>query len=148
VIVMKFRFTIRCVFRSTLRLCLVGLIWGDLLFKKMDLRGWRLFGWPDLEGWMRRDLQDWNFAHLKRFAGIWRDEKRNYEIALVNEVEITKYPWLWKLQNTPLSEFRVCNNIYYIWKINWFIPNSSNNWFQWLYIFFSFIILSFFPKQL
>jgi len=74
----------------TLRLCLVGLIWGDLLYKKMDLRGWRLFGWPDLGGWMRRDLQDWIFAHPKRFAGIWRDEDRNYEIVLINEVEITK----------------------------------------------------------
>jgi len=104
--------------QSHLRLCLVGLIWGDLLFKKMDLRGWRLFGWPDLRGWMRRDLQD------------WRDEDRNYKITLVNEVKITKYPWLWKLQNTLLSRFRVCNNKYYIWKINWFIPNFSNNWFQ------------------
>jgi len=35
-----------------LRLCLVGLIWRDLVFKKMGLRGWRLFGWTDLEGWM------------------------------------------------------------------------------------------------
>jgi len=41
----------------------------------------------------------------ERFAGldlryIWMDEIENYEITLVNEVEITKYPWLWKLQNT------------------------------------------------
>jgi len=26
---------------------------------------------------------------------IWRDEIGNYEITLVNEVEITKYPYKW-----------------------------------------------------
>jgi len=45
-----------------------------------------------------------------------RDEDRNYKITLVNEMEIMKYPSLWKLQNTPLSGFRVCNNVYIIYE--------------------------------
>jgi len=32
------------VYCESLRLCLVWLIWESLLFKKMDLRRWRLFG--------------------------------------------------------------------------------------------------------
>jgi len=40
-------------------------------------------------------------AHLNIFEGIWMNEIKNYKIVLVNKVEITKYPWVWKLQNTP-----------------------------------------------
>ena len=112
------------------RLCLVGLIWGNLLFKKMDLRGWRLFGWLNLGGWMRRDLQDWIFAskEICRDLKGWISKLQNNPCKWSENYKIPF--WLWKLQNTLLSGFRVCNNKYYIWKINWFIPNFSNNWFQ------------------
>ena len=92
-----------------------------------------MFGWTDLLGFT---VQEDGFEGIKvvwltwfrrideeRFTGldlcsyeICRDEDRNYEIALVNEMKITKYLWLWKLQNTPLSGFRVCNNIYIIYE--------------------------------
>jgi len=90
----------------------------------MYLSGWRLFGWPDLKRWIRRDLQDWMFMWrdlkgetenykiaLQDWMFVWRDlkgETENYKIALVYEMEIRKYLWLWKLQNTYLSRFRVC----------------------------------------
>jgi len=48
-----------------------------------------------LGGWIRRDLQDWIFAHLKRDLKGFEGMKLaigNDEIALVNEVEIMKYP--------------------------------------------------------
>ena len=32
---------------------------------------------------------------LPSLEGIWRDEIENYEIALVNEMKITKYPYKW-----------------------------------------------------
>jgi len=56
----------------------------------MDLDGWRLFGWSNLEGWTMRDLQDEIFVYVKRFEGMklkimWRDLKG----------------WNWKLRNNP-----------------------------------------------
>jgi len=56
---------------------------SGFMFMKMNLNRWMLFGWPDLGGWIRRDLEDWIFTQ-----GIWRDEIRNYKIAHVNELEI------------------------------------------------------------
>ena len=95
-----------------------------------------MFGWTDLRGFtvhedgfegMKVVWLTW-FGRMdeERFAGfdlrsseeIWRDEDPNYEIALVNEVEIMKYCWLWKLQNSPLIGFRVCNNIYILYMKN------------------------------
>jgi len=85
-------------------LCLVGLIWVDLLFKKMDLRGWRLFGWPRLGGWceeifarfdllsfeeIRRDLKRWR-AKLQNSHCKWSG---NYEIPLT--LKITKHSFKW-----------------------------------------------------
>ena len=52
----------------TIRVCLVETIWEDLFLKNMDLSWWRLFGWPNLGGWIRRDLQD-------EILFMWRDLK-------------------------------------------------------------------------
>jgi len=59
----------------------------------MNLARWSLFGWPNLRnGW----------GEICRMISsscddeeIWKDVIWNYEIALINEVKISKYPYKW-----------------------------------------------------